>query len=168
MIQGWLWQYLSSHVHSCTVTLTLPTKKGRILLLPLNLSQPMARFDQENAAEVTLCNFGGQALRASTFPAWNTPSWKPAAISKGHHAVRKCKRPIAENLHTEDYQSTTMRVKPSRTFQPSHSRMKPSEWSSPHHMQQKNSPAKPCLNSWPTNHEQIKHCFTPLSFGVGC
>lgn len=41
-----------------------PNLKWRLLLLPLNLSQTTAWFDQQNA-KVILCNFGGQALRAS-------------------------------------------------------------------------------------------------------
>lgn len=52
---------------------------------------------------------GGQALRASTFPAWNIPCWKPAARSKGHHAMRKSKLPNGENHHTEDHQGTAMK-----------------------------------------------------------
>lgn len=54
-------------------------------------------------------HFGAQALRASTFPAWNIPCWKPAARSKGHHAMRKPKLPSGENRHVEDHLGTAMR-----------------------------------------------------------
>lgn len=53
--------------------------------------------------------FGAQALRASTFPAWNIPCWKPAARSKGHHAMRKPKLPSGEDRHVEDHLGTAMR-----------------------------------------------------------
>lgn len=60
----------------------------------------MARSDRQNA-EVTPWDFRGQAFSAPALSAWNTPSDKPAARCKGHHAARRPERPGGENSPLE-------------------------------------------------------------------
>lgn len=150
-----LQQYLSSHVHSCTMTLTMTLQE-------VKSTSPF--FESEPAYGLispTECSRSDTVTLEATL--WELPlsllgtlPLEPSATRpKGHHGIRKFKLPRGENRHMEDHQGTAMWVKSSRIFQPSHSWMKPSEWSSQHHVQQ-NSPAKLCLNSRPTNHEQIK------------
>lgn len=126
----------------------LPSRSGAYF------SSPIAYFDQQDVAEVTLCNSERPNLKSFCFPAWNTPYWKPAAQKKGHHAVRGSKPESGGNSHVKDHQGTVIWVKPSWTFQPSCGWIQQSEWSSQHHKQQKNSPAKLCLNSWVMIHKQ--------------
>ena len=57
---------------------------------------------------------GGQALRAPTFPAGNIPCWKPAARSKGHHAMRRSRLPNGGN-HPPHGGPPWHEVAPSRT-----------------------------------------------------